>query len=166
LFRKNKGYHNPDLSKWKLVYEAKAEIDLLISKVNKIYYSIHASYLLVELVILSCILILHKNNILVSLLLASLSLVFFTQTLFIIFMKSLLVQEYAMQLFAVPFYVLKKGILNITPEILKVNTWYGRRARKIFANKKFTDGEVETFQVLSKDWNGSYGDLLEASRSL
>jgi hypothetical protein len=71
-----------------------------------------------------------------------------------------------LQLFAVPLYVLKKGILNITPEILKVNTWYGRRARKIFANKKFTDGEVETFQVLSMDWNGSYGDLLDASKSL
>ena len=32
--------------------------------------------------------------------------------------------------------------------------------------EKFTAGEIETFQILSKDWNGSYGDLLEASRSL
>ena len=166
LFQKIEGSLTQDLSKWKLVYEAKAEIDLLIAKVNKIYYSIHASFLLAELVLLSSILLLHKNNTLVSLLTSFLILAFFTQIAFTLFIKSILVQEHVMQLFAVTFYVLKKGILNITPEIIKVNKWYGRRARKIFASKKFTDGEVETFQTLSKDWNGSYGDLLEATRSL
>ena len=166
LFRKNRGYHNPDLSKWKLIYEAKAEIDLLISKVKNHYYSVHAVFLIVELLLLSSILLLHSNIALVSVLLSFLVSAFIAQTLFFLFMKSLLVQEYTMQLFAVSFYVLEKGILNISPEIVKANKWYGRRARKIFASKKFTDGELETFQILSKDWNGSYGDLLEATRSL
>ena len=166
MFQKIEGSLTQDLSKWKLVYEAKAEIDLLIAKVNKIYYSIHAGFLLAELVLLSSILLLHKNNTLVILLSLLLILAFFTQIAFTLFIKSILVQEYVMQLFAVTFYVLKKGILNINPEVIKVNKWYGRRARKIFASKKFTDGEIETFQILSKDWNGSYGDLLEASKSL
>ena len=166
LIRNNGGYRYPSASKWKLFYEGKAEINKYLARVNKVYYSIQASFLLIELVILASIILLHSKIAVVSILLFFLIIIGFVQALFFTIMKSILAQEILIKFFAIGLLVFKKGVLNLSPEIVKVDKWYGRRARKIFASKKFTKDEVETFNILSEDWNGTYGDLLEAVRTL
>ena len=164
---RNKGWFRyPTISKLKLFYEGKAEINKYLARVNKMYYSVHASFLLLELTILGSILLLHSKIAVVGILLTLLIIVGLIQAVFFIVMKSLLAQEILIKFFAIGLLVLKKGILNLSPEIVKADRWYGRRARKIFASKKFTKDEEKTFNILAEDWNGTYGDLLEAVRTL
>ena len=164
---RNKGWFRyPSISKLKLFYEGKAEINKYLARVNKFYYSVHASFLLLELTILGCILLLHSKIAVVSILLFFLIMVGLIQAVFFTVMKSILAQEILIKFFAIGLLAFKKGILNLSPEIVKADRWYGRRARKIFASKKFTKDEEETFNILAEDWNGTYGDLLEAVRTL
>jgi hypothetical protein len=81
-------------------------------------------------------------------------------------MRSILAQELIVKFFAIGFLVLKKGVLNLPPDIAKAESWYGAKARKIFKNKKFTKEEEETFTILAEDWNGTYGELLITVRTL
>lgn len=154
------------MSKLKLFYEGKAELNKYLARVNKVYYSIHATFLLIELIILASIILLHSKIAVVSILLFFLIMVGFVQAVFFTVMKSILAQEVLIKFFAIGLLVFKKGVLNLSPEIVKADRWYGRRARKIFASKKFTKDEEETFNILAEDWNGTYGDLLEAVRTL
>lgn len=152
--------------KGKLFFEGKAEIDKLFLNIQKVYYSVLAGLLLVELVIVSSILLFHSKSLLVLLLLITLGLVFLVQMVFFIVMRSVLAQELIVKFFAIGFLVLKKGVLNLSPEIVKADSWYGYLARKIFKSKKFTQEEAKTFAILAEDWNGSYGDLLITVRTL
>ena len=119
-----------------------------------------------ELVIVACILLFHSKSLLVITLLVTLGLVFLLQIGLFIVMRSILAQELIVKFFAIGFLVMKKGVLNLSPEIVKADSWYGYLARKVFKSKKFTFEEAKTFAILAEDWNGSYGDLLITVRTL
>lgn len=150
----------------KLFYQGKAEIDKLLSKIQKVYYGILSGFLLIELVIVSSIILFHSKSLLVNVLLATLVMVFLLQVVFFITMRSILAQELLVKFFAIGYLVFKKGVLNLSPDITNAPSWYGYIARKIFKSKKFTKDEDETFAILAEDWNGTYGDLLVTVRTL
>ena len=152
--------------KGKLFFEGKAEIDKLFFKIQKVYYGILAGFLLVDLLIVSSIILFHDKFILVNILLVCLAILALLQTVFFILMRSILAQELIVKFFAVGYLVFKKGVLNLSPDITKAESWYGYLARKIFKSKKFTIEEVETFTILAEDWNGTYGELLITVRTL
>jgi len=150
----------------KLFYQGKIEIDRLLSKIHKIYYSILTGFLLVDSVIVASIIFFHSKIMLVNLLLICLAILALLQTVFFIVMRSMLAQELIVKFFAIGYLVLKKGVLNLPPDIAKAESWYGAKARKIFKSKKFTTEEKETFTILAEDWNGTYGELLITVRTL
>ena len=164
--RKDKSSPNTSLAKWKLFYQGKEIIDNIIAKIEKIYYAVHAVFLTLELSLLLGIILLHENLLLVTVLLAILIVVGSIQIVFFTIMRSILAQEVATKLLAVAILIAKKGIINLSPDIKKINSWYGYLARKIYSKKKFTSSDAHTYDVLSKEWTGSYGELLDAVEKL
>ena len=164
--RKDKGSPNASLAKWKLFYQGKEIIDNYIAKIEKIYYAVHAVFLAIELSLLLVIILLHENLLAVTALLTILIVVVSIQLAFYAIMRSVLAQEVATKFLAIAILIAKKGIINLSPDIKKINSWYGYLARKIYSKKKFTSVDAHTYDVLSKEWSGSYGELLDAVEKL
>lgn len=164
--RASRVYLERAISKINLENQGIAIIKNFIESIERKKLLINMSLVSFELLLLLTIFLNHSNQAVLTLVVILLIISFLLQALITLVLNYLTHYSKIFKALSITILVLNKGVRNLDATIVTLRGWYGWLARRRVEQRIVSRSEIDTFNSLLPEWQGSLEELIIASRNL